>query len=255
MPYKITMNHHNIINNMNRRTFLNLAAGVAATASIFRFTTSVRAQDHPDMLAASPIALPPLPWPIDSLATTISARTIEFHYGKHHSAYVKKTNELLKDFHVEATQLEDIILQTVNDPTKISLFNNAAQVWNHTFFWHSLRSKNNLEPTNNLRKAIVDMFGSVENCKRKLAELAISRFGSGWVWLSIKDGILACTATANADTPLAHGFAPLLCIDVWEHAYYLDYQNRRADYIHMVLDNILNWDFAAQNFAAATHMI
>jgi superoxide dismutase, Fe-Mn family len=198
---------------------------------------------------SGPVTLPPLPWPEDALSPHISAQTIGFHYGKHHQGYVNNLNTLISGTPFADQPLVEVIEATAN-PAQAAIFNNAAQVWNHTFYWNSLRPKGGGKPSGALADLIEKSFGDFEACRAEFAKAAMSQFGSGWAWL-VKDGDrLIVTQTGNADTPIAHGQQPLLTIDVWEHAYYLDYQNRRADYVAAVLDHLIDWDFAVQNLEA-----
>jgi Fe-Mn family superoxide dismutase len=200
--------------------------------------------------ATAPFVLPPLPYPESALEPVISARTISFHYGKHHRGYVDKLNKLVLGTELADESLENIIRTTADDEQRQDVFNNAAQVWNHIFYWNSLRAKGGAAPSGALAERIEASFGSLEVCKAELLKAATAQFGSGWVWLIQEGDKLRITRTANADNPLAHGVKPLLTVDVWEHAYYLDYQNRRTDYVKAVLERLINWDFAAQNLAA-----
>lgn len=197
--------------------------------------------------------LPPLPYAKDALAPHISAQTFDFHHGKHHQAYVTKLNELIAGTEYEKASLEDIILAAAKDPApaKTPLFNNAAQHWNHSFFWHCLTPKNGGgKPSGDLAKKIDSDLGGYDKFAADFKAAAIAQFGSGWAWLvADKDNKLKITKTSNADLPLAHGERALLTVDVWEHAYYLDFQNRRPDFVQTVLDKLLNWEFAAANFA------
>jgi Fe-Mn family superoxide dismutase len=195
----------------------------------------------------SPHLLPPLPYAENALEPVITANTIGFHYGKHHKGYVDNLNKLITGTEYADLSLEKIITGTAGRPEKTAIFNNAAQTWNHTFYWNSLRPKGGGEPPAALKQRIEASFGSVDACKKELAGAAVSQFGSGWVWLVLEDGKLKVEKTANADVPLTTGKKPLLTVDVWEHAYYLDYQNRRADYVSAVLDKLINWEFALQN--------
>lgn len=195
----------------------------------------------------SPYVLPTLPYADNALEPIISANTIHFHYGKHHQAYVDNLNKLIVGTEYASLTLEKIISETAGKPDKTAIFNNAAQTWNHTFYWHSLRPQGGGEPSALLEKKIEASFGSLDACKRELATVAMTQFGSGWVWLVLDGDKLRVVKTGNADVPLTIGLKPLLTIDVWEHAYYLDYQNRRADYVNAVLDKLINWDFAAAN--------
>ena len=193
--------------------------------------------------------LPALPYPADALAPVISPATIGFHYGKHHQGYVNTLNQLVKGSPFATLPLEEIIRKTAGRPGEASIFNNAAQVWNHTFYWRSLRPDGGGAPPQALRERIDSTFGNVANLKKELLSAATSQFGSGWVWLVVRGERLEVTRTGNAENPLTQGAKPLLTIDVWEHAYYLDYQNRRADHVGAVLDKLLNWEFAAANLS------
>lgn len=189
-----------------------------------------------------------LPFAPSDLEPHISARTLEFHHGKHHQAYVDNLNKLVAGSELENETLENIIIKTANVPEKTAIFNNAAQVYNHGFFWHSLRAAaDKQEVGGELLAEIISTFGSFANFFAEFKAAALGQFGSGWAWLVVDAGALKIMKTANADTPLAHGLKPLLTIDVWEHAYYLDYQNRRADYVEAVMNHLWNWQFAAAN--------
>ena len=193
--------------------------------------------------------LPPLPYKEDALEPHISARTLSFHHGKHHNAYVTKLNELTQGTDLEKKSLEEIIRISVNNADKVAIFNNAAQDWNHTFYWHSMRPQGGGEPKGNLAEKITKDFGSFGEFAELFKQAGVGQFGSGWAWLVLdKDGNLKVTKTPNADLPMVHGQKALLTCDVWEHAYYLDYQNRRPDYISIFLKNLANWDFAQKNF-------
>ena len=194
-----------------------------------------------------PHILSPLPYAENALEPIITTKTIQFHYGKHHKGYLDNLNKLIAETDFSAMPLEQIVTHTAGNPERIAIFNNAAQTWNHTFYWKSLSPKGGNEPPAALKLKIVASFGSVDACKKELASAAVSQFGSGWVWLVLEAGNLKVVKTANADNPLTKGLKPLLTIDVWEHAYYLDYQNRRVDYVNAVLDKLINWDFALQN--------
>jgi Fe-Mn family superoxide dismutase len=197
--------------------------------------------------AKSSVVLPPLPYAENALAPVVTAETMRFHYGKHHKGYVDNLNKLISGTDYSELSLEEIISGTAGRPERTAIFNNAAQTWNHTFYWHSLSPKGGGEPPAALKQRIEASFGSVDACKKELASAAVSQFGSGWVWLVLEGGGLKVVKTANADVPLTKGMKPLLTIDVWEHAYYLDYQNRRVDYVNAVLDKLINWEFALQN--------
>jgi len=193
------------------------------------------------------ITLPPLPWADNALDPVISANTIGFHYGKHHKAYVDNLNKLIAGTPLEGQPLEKIILESAGKPEKAGVFNNSAQVWNHTFFWNSLKPAGGGTPPTALAQLIEKDFGSLDNLKKELATAATTQFGSGWAWLVSDNGKLVVTKTPNAELPMTKGQKALLTIDVWEHAYYLDYQNRRPDYANAVIDKLLNWQFAADN--------
>jgi superoxide dismutase, Fe-Mn family len=191
--------------------------------------------------------LPPLPYADNALEPVISANTISFHYGKHHKTYVDNLNNLVKGTDYESASLEKIINETAGKADKAPLFNNAAQIWNHTFYWHSLKGNGGGKPAGKLATMIDAAFGSYDNFRKELAATTVSQFGSGWGWLVVDGGTLKVVKTANAEVPFTKGQKPLLTIDVWEHAYYLDHQNKRAAYVDAVIDKLLNWDFAAQN--------
>ena len=191
--------------------------------------------------------LPPLPYADNALEPVISANTISFHYGKHHKTYVDNLNNLVKGTEFEGKTLEAIVQATAGKADKAAIFNNAAQIWNHTFYWNSLKPNGGGEPPAALKQKIEAAFGSVDNCKKELATAATTQFGSGWAWLVSDGGKLAVVKTGNADNPIVKNQRPLLTIDVWEHAYYLDYQNVRANYVNAVLDKLINWGFAADN--------
>lgn len=196
---------------------------------------------------ASPHVLPPLPFAENALEPVISAKTLGFHYGKHHKGYVDNLNKLTAGTEFAKMPLEEIIAGTAGKADKTAIFNNAAQAWNHTFYWRSLSPKGGGEPPAALKQKIEASFGSLDACKKELAAAATAQFGSGWVWLVSDGGKLRVVKTGNADVPLTVGMKPLLTIDVWEHAYYLDYQNRRADHVGVVLDKLINWNFAEEN--------
>lgn len=196
---------------------------------------------------SAPHSLPPLPYAENALDPVISANTLSFHYGKHHKAYVDNLNKLISGTELADSSLEEIIAATAGNAEKAGIFNNAAQVWNHTFYWNSLSPHGGGKPPSDLGGKIDSSFGSLDACKKELATAATTQFGSGWAWL-VQDGDkLKVVKTGNADSPLTKGMKPLLTIDVWEHAYYLDYQNRRPDYVNAVLEKLINWDFALRN--------
>ena len=195
--------------------------------------------------------LPPLPFAKNALVPHMSEETLEFHYGKHHQTYVTNLNNLVKDTPLASQSLEQIILAVAKDDTKAGVFNNAAQVWNHTFFWNSMSPKGGGTPTGVLADAITKTFGSIDKFKEDFKAAAVGQFGSGWAWLVVEGGALKIVKTGNAGTPLTAGQTALLTVDVWEHAYYIDYRNRRPDFVQTFLDKLVNWDFATANYAAA----
>jgi|SRR5580658_1382812 Fe-Mn family superoxide dismutase len=204
----------------------------------------------PVKLGASPLTQPPLPFEPNALDPVISEKTIGFHYGKHHKAYFDNVNKAVAGTPMARATLEEIIVQTATDPEKTGLFNNAAQAWNHNFYWQSLTPQPHA-PSGKLAAAIDRDFGSFDELKKQLGTVTTGRFGSGWGWLVLDGGKLEVVSTANADLPFIHDQTPLLTVDVWEHAYYLDFQNRRGDYVNALLDKTLNWEFASRNFEAA----
>ena len=191
--------------------------------------------------------LPPLPYAENALDPVISTNTIGFHCGKHHKGYVDTLNKLIAGTELSNHSLEKLIAETAGKAGKVAIFDNAAQTWNHSFYWRSLRPKGGGEPPAALKQRIEASFGNLDACKKELATAATTEFGSDWAWLVLEADKLKVVKTANAETPLTEGVKPLLTIDVWEHAYYLDYQNRRADYVNAVLDKLINWGFAADN--------
>ncbi|MFH0996566.1 MAG: superoxide dismutase [Pseudomonadota bacterium] len=229
---------------MDRRDFLKLSLSLSAMAFLKNsgsgFASQATAADSSD-------GLPPLPYSKDALEPYISARTLEFHYGKHHQAYIDNTRKLTFGTEYAGCSLNEIILKSGGNPDQAAIFNNAAQSFNHAFFWKSMKSGGGGEPKGRIGQAIEKSFGSHAKFEKEFSEAALTQFGSGWAWL-IQDGaILKVVKTANADTPMTRGWVPLLNIDVWEHAYYLDYQNRRGDYIQAYLDHLINWSFAESN--------
>ena len=200
-------------------------------------------------LAASPLSLPPLPYAENALEPVISAKTLAFHHGRHHRGYVENLNKLIGGTELADLPLERIVIETAGKADRAGIFNNAAQAWNHDFYWHCLKPKGGGEPPAALRHKMEAAFGSLDGCKKELAATALAQFGSGWAWLVLDGSKLKVIKTANADTPITRGMKPLLTIDVWEHAYYLDYQNKRADHVNALIDKLANWDFAAANLA------
>ena len=200
---------------------------------------------------AKAFTLPQLPYADDALSPIISAQTIGFHYGKHHKTYVDTLNKMISGTEFEGMPLEAIIKATAGKADKAGVFNNAAQSWNHTFYWHCMKPKGGGIPKGALADRISAMFGSYDNFKKEFANAAVRQFGSGWAWLVAEGDAVKVVKTANADVSFTKSQTPLITIDVWEHAYYLDYQNRRADYVKAVIEKLINWDFAAENLAKA----
>ena len=190
--------------------------------------------------------LPALPYEMNALEPVISKETLEYHYGKHHNTYVTNLNNLVPGTEFESMSLEDIVMKSSG-----GVFNNAAQVWNHTFFWNSMKPGGGGGPTGALADAINKDFGSLDGFKEAFSQAGATQFGSGWAWLVNDGGTLKVTKTPNAETPLTGSAKPLITADVWEHAYYIDYRNARPKYLEVFLNNLINWDFAAQNFDAA----
>jgi Fe-Mn family superoxide dismutase len=198
-------------------------------------------------VVSQPIPLPPLPFDLGALAPVISANTLNFHYGKHHKTYVETLNKLIVGTEFADMPLENIVRATSGQADQAVIFHNAAQAWNHTFYWKSLKPKGGGEPPATLKRLMESSFGGVDQCKKELSKAAVAQFGSGWAWL-VQDGEkLKILKTPDANTPLADGPKPLLTIDVWEHAYYLDYQNRRVDHVNALIEKLANWGFAADN--------
>ncbi len=189
------------------------------------------------------IALPDLPYPQNALVPHISEKTLEFHHGKHHKAYVDNANKLLAGTDLENQDLETIIKKSAGDPAKVGIFNNAAQVWNHSFYWKCMKPNGGGAPTGAIASKISADFGSFEKFVEEFKNAGVTQFGSGWAWLVLNGTKLQVTKTPNAANPLTDGLKPLLVVDVWEHAYYLDYQNRRPDYLTTFVDKLINWDF------------
>lgn len=189
------------------------------------------------------LTLPDLPFAKDALEPFISAKTFEFHHGKHHKAYVDNGNKLIAGTELENLEPEAIIKKVAGDASKAGIFNNVAQVWNHSFFWSCMKPKGGGKPTGAIAQKIESDLGGYAKFAEDLKNAGVTQFGSGWAWVVLKNGKLEIMKTANADTPIAHGIKPVLTVDVWEHAYYLDYQNRRPDFIQAFIDNLINWDF------------
>lgn len=195
--------------------------------------------------------LPALPYDYTALEPHISKSTLEFHHDKHHAGYVSKYNAAVEGTDMATSTIEDVIKAIAGDASKAGLFNNAAQAWNHSFYWNCLSPNGGGTPSGALADKINADFGSFEKFAEEFKAAAATQFGSGWAWLVLDNGTLKVTKTGNADTPIASGQTPLLTIDVWEHAYYLDYQNKRPDYISTFLEKLVNWDFVAENLANA----
>ena len=194
-----------------------------------------------------PMTLPDLPYDKDALGPHISARTLEFHHGKHHQAYVDNLNKLIEGTDLAVESLETIIRKTAGHSDKASIFNNAAQVWNHTFYWRSMKPGGGGPPRGSIAEKIASDLGGYDVFVQEFRNAAMTQFGSGWAWLAVREGKLAVIKTSNADTPIAYGVKPLLTVDVWEHAYYLDYQNRRGDYLDVFIRDLIDWDFVNAN--------
>jgi Fe-Mn family superoxide dismutase len=198
-----------------------------------------------------PFQLPPLPYPKDALEPHISAKTMETHHGKHHQAYVTTLNTLTNDTPMATQSLESIILATANDQSKAALFNCSAQAWNHAFFWNCMRSGGGGAPSGDLAERIDRSFGSLAKFREAFKQAAVTQFGSGWAWLILDGDTLKITKTSNAVNPLSQGQTAVLTCDVWEHAYYLDYQSRRPDFVETFLEHLIDWSFVAKNIAKA----
>ncbi len=226
------------------------AVAVSLAPAIRSLEAAVVQERSPSMAQPSQgqFVLPAIPYEENALEPVISAKTISFHYGKHHQAYVNKLNELVAGTDLAGLALEDVIAKTAGQPDKAGIFNNAAQVWNHTFYWNSLSPTGGGRPSGVIGKRIEADFGSYENFAKQFADAGLAQFGSGWVWLVDDEGILKILKTSNAENPMSQkkGRA-LLVIDVWEHGYYLDYQNRRNDYLKTVIEKLINWEFAEKN--------
>ena len=226
---------------MTRRGFIGVAAGAAASGMALVAKGEMKMKE---------IKLEALPYAEDALAPAISARTISFHYGKHHAGYVKTLNGLIAGTSYAGLALEEIV-RTAFARGDTAIFNNAAQTWNHTFYWNSLApAGKGGAPSAALLAAIEAAFGSLDACKAALADAAVKRFGSGWAWLVTENGKVKVESTPNAETPITRpGVTPLAVVDVWEHAYYLDWQNLRADYVKAVVGELLDWNAASRRFA------
>ena len=235
---------------MRRRTFLkwSVKAGLITAVSMAGWGCSRESKD-----GSQAIRLPPLPYGFDALEPYISEETLRFHYGKHHRGYVDKTNRLLRDTSMQKQPLVNILLNSYQAKSceQNAVFNNAAQVYNHTFYWNSMKPNGGGKPVGLMAERINKSFGGYDTFRETFTKAAIERFASGWTWLVLKEGALAAVNTANAVTPFVQNMRPLLVIDVWEHAYYLDYHNRRDAYVEAFLDHLINWEFAAANMGEA----
>jgi superoxide dismutase, Fe-Mn family len=232
----------------------NVLIGIAVSALVVSFCGPAFAEGgtmktNDKTESATAFVLPPLPYAENALEPVISVRTVSFHYSKHHKGYVDNLNKLVTGTEFAGMPLEKIITATAGKADEAAIFNNASQAWNHTFYWKSLTPNGGGEPPAVLKQKIEASFGSVDALKKELAAAATTQFGSGWAWLVLDGDKLKVIKTSNADSPLTKGMKPLLTIDVWEHAYYLDYQNRRADYVNAILDKLINWNFAADNLS------
>jgi Fe-Mn family superoxide dismutase len=237
------MEERNIAGGLTRREFVKAAlAGTAALAvSSAGIPSTAWAQ------RTSPFGVPPLPYAEDALAPVISARTVSFHYGKHHLGYLYILNDLVQNTPYEKMSLEEIIKATTGVSGKTPVFNAASQVWNHTFYWNGMKPAGGGKPGGEIGKRIEKDFGSYENFRKEFVGAALGQFGSGWAWLATDGKMMKVLKTPNAENPITQGLKPLLTIDVWEHAYYLDYQNRRKDFVEASLDKLVNWAFVEKN--------
>jgi len=234
---------------MHRREFLTVSTklGMMAMLSIMGIGCQGK--------SPSVIGLTDLPYPLDALEPHISSKTLSFHYGKHHKNYVDTMNRLIQGTAYRSKPLLDIIRSASGDPAAELTFNQAAQVFNHEFYWKSMKPGGGGPPTGSMEAHISDSFGSYRQFYIEFSDIASAQFGSGWVWLIQDAQKLRVIATANADTPIVDGKLPLLCIDLWEHAYYLDYQNRRDDYVKAFLDHLGNWEFAESNLNVSQNRV
>jgi len=235
---------------IDRRTIFKslLVAGVTLASGRAMAATSDMLSLTPKKEAIMTFTLPELPYAKNALEPYISEKTLDFHHGKHHNAYVVNLNNLLKEnTELSGKSLEEIIQLSAKDTAKAGIFNNAAQDWNHTFYWHSMKPNGGGEPKGKIGAKIAEDFGSYDAFKEAFKTAGTTQFGSGWAWLVLENNKLKVTKTGNADLPLVHGQKAILTMDVWEHAYYIDYQNRRPDYVTTFLDKLVNWEFAESN--------
>jgi Fe-Mn family superoxide dismutase len=232
-----------IASGLTRREFVKAAlAGTAVLA-----VSSAGVPSTAWAQKTSPIGIPPLPYAEDALASVISARTVSFHYGKHHLGYLYILNDLVQKTPYEKMSLEEIIKATAGVSGNTPVFNAAAQVWNHTFYWNGMKPAGGGKPVGEIGKRIEKDFGSYANFRKEFVVAALGQFGSGWAWLATDGKVLKVLKTPNAENPITQGLKPLLTIDLWEHAYYLDYQNRRKDFVEASLDKLVNWTFVEKN--------
>ena len=240
---------------MNRRHFLTMGMGLLSSSALLKTAQALEpmpVSTAPAIVPAKPsnggaYTLPLLPYAENALNPVISSETMSYHYGKHHQAYVNKLNELVVGTPFADMPLDMVVAATAKDSQHKAIFNNAAQTWNHNFYWQSLKPNGGGEPPAALKAKLESSFGSVEAAKKALADAAMTQFGSGWAWLVADGDKLKVVQTSNADVPFTNGLKPLLTIDVWEHAYYIDYRNKRADYVNALLDKLINWEFALKN--------
>ncbi len=230
---------------MKRRDFLRLSIGAGAFAFAQMATISCTGPQKTKKI----IKLPQLPYKINALEPYISSKTVDFHYSKHHAGYVKKLNLAISGTPFAKASFYELIKNTYGKDDKKHIFNNAAQTFNHNFYWKSMKPGGGGAPKGKMAEIIKKSFGSYDKFKQEFSKAALTQFGSGWAWIVKEDDKLKVIKTANADTPIAHGLVPVLTIDIWEHAYYLDYQNRRGDYIKAFIDHLINWEFAEENLA------
>lgn len=233
-----------------RRALLIASAAMSAVGGAMTAAFASPSAADPTPPPSGPFSLPPLPYADNALDPVISATTLSFHYGKHHKAYVDNLNKAVVGTPMAELPLEQIVKTTYGVADKTGIYNNASQDWNHTFYWKSLRAQGGGAPPPVLQQKIDASFGSLDALKKEWLAAATSQFGSGWAWLVLDNAKLKIVKTADADTPLTQGSKPLLTIDVWEHAYYLDYQNRRVDYVNAWLGKLANWEFATENLGA-----
>lgn len=234
---------------MNRRNFLKLAIYTSFIASLNLSANAFKIKLKKQ--SKMKLELQPLPYAMDALAPHISQETLEYHYGKHHQAYATNGSKLLENSKYANLDVIEIIKESAKDPNAAGIFNNVAQYWNHDFYWKSMKANGGGEPTGSLKEKIIADFGSFENFKDEFAKAGATQFGSGWAWLVLEDGKLKVTKTLNADNPFTKGQTPLLTMDVWEHAYYIDFRNARPKYIDTFLEHLVNWDFAQTQFDQA----